>query len=97
MHVMSCWECVGGSVDRVLKYKQQWLVVTKIISSTDQTGSTNHIIVSYFTSYLGKQMIIAHLYFYEDTAGAGGAYISNGISMLTHEQRLQDFWDTTWQ
>ena len=62
MHVMSCWECAGESVDHVLKYKQQWLELAKIIASTDQTGSIKHTIVNYLTSYIGEQMIIAHLY-----------------------------------
>ena len=63
MPVMSRWECVGESVNHILKYKEMWLDVAKNIVQKENTGTTKHTIASYLTSYLVEPMILAHLYF----------------------------------
>ena len=63
MLVMSRWECVGESVDHVLKHKEGWQEVAKNIANKEQTDNTKHTITSYLTSYLLEAIIIAHLLF----------------------------------
>ena len=63
MPVMSRWECVGESVEHILKYKNEWLEIAKSIASNETIGSTKHTIASYLTSYISKPMILSHLYF----------------------------------
>ena len=37
MPVMSRWECVGESVEHMLKYKNEWLEIAKSIASNETT------------------------------------------------------------
>ena len=61
--IMSRWKCVGDTVDNVMTYKEEWLVVSKNITNTEPSGSAKHTIASYLCSYLKEPMIIAHISF----------------------------------
>ena len=50
--IVSRWECVGDTVNHVMTYKEEWLVVSKNITNTEPSGSLKHIIASYLYRYL---------------------------------------------
>ena len=61
--VLSHWEHVGEAVEYVVKYKEQWLVMTRKISDMNNVGTNKNDISSYLYSYLKEDVIYAQLLF----------------------------------
>ena len=61
--VLSRWERVGEAVEHVVKYKEQWLVMTRKISDMNNVGTYKDDISSYLYSYLKEDVIYAQLLF----------------------------------
>ena len=60
---MTRWEYVCEATAHLLQYKNEWLMMTKVIVSYNNTGTAKHTIGSYLYSLIQEPMPIVHVQF----------------------------------
>ena len=61
--VLSRWEHMGEAVEHIVKYKEQWLVMTRKISNINNVSTNKNDTSSYLYSYLKEDVLYAQLLF----------------------------------
>ena len=61
--IMTRWEYVCEATAHLLRYRNEWLTMAKVIVSYNNTGTAKHTIGSYLFSLIQEPMLIAHVQF----------------------------------